>query len=162
MPKKKSNPKTERAAAPKRRAVESALARRAESDTEESEVREFRKAWKHPLKRELELVREIILAASPRIREGVKWNALSFRTTDHFATLNGPRHTDAVMIVLHTGAKAKGLGMRQAVDDPTGLLDWRGPERALVTFASIADIRTKRVALQGLLRSWLRAIASAS
>ena len=50
-------------------------------------VDDFMRALKHPLKKEIEAVRRIILSVSPDIQKGIKWNAPSFRTTDYFATL---------------------------------------------------------------------------
>lgn len=42
----------------------------------------------HPLKPEIEAVRKAILSAGASISDGVKWNSLSFRTTEWFATVN--------------------------------------------------------------------------
>src|SRR5262249_33098972 len=47
----------------------------------------FLRELDHPLKKEIEAVRKIILCVSPAIREGIKWNAPSFRTSDFFATV---------------------------------------------------------------------------
>lgn len=112
-------------------------------------------ASKHPLAVELELLRGIVLDASARIREGVKWNAPSYRTTEWFATLNGPRHVREPMVVLHAGAKAKGVTLRDEIADPTGMLRWLGADRALVTFANAAEIRARKKAFQAVLRSWI-------
>src|SRR5687768_8832194 len=74
-------------------------------------VAEFMRTLDHPLKRELEAIRRIILGVSPEVREGIKWNAPSFRTTDFFATVNlrsGERAgTHSVWLILHTGARTK-------------------------------------------------------
>jgi hypothetical protein len=51
-------------------------------------VAAFLRGLEHPLKQELEAVRRLILAASPTIHEGIKWNAPSFRTDEYFATMN--------------------------------------------------------------------------
>ena len=66
----------------------------------------FMAALHHPLKSDIEAVRRIILAASPKITEGIKWNSLSFRTDEYFATVH-LRATDAVRLVFHRGAKVK-------------------------------------------------------
>jgi len=57
----------------------------ATSDTSEA-VDAFMAALDHPFKVEIEAIRQAILGADPRIREGIKWNAPSFRTTEYFAT----------------------------------------------------------------------------
>lgn len=133
-----------------------ARAARAPRESGSTAVDAFLAESAHPLKAELELVRRIVVAASPTIREEVKWNAPSFRTHESFATLNGPRHVEHVMIVLHAGAKAKGLDLRALVADPHGMLDWRGKDRALVTLHGVAEIRKRRAALQALVRAWIR------
>lgn len=124
-------------------------------------VDEFLARLKHPRKNELEAVREILLGASPRIREGLKWNAPSFRTTDWFATLNlrAKGGEERVWLILHTGAKVKATAIAGvSMPDPTGLLTWLAKDRALVTFANPADIRAKRAALQALVRTWIRSV----
>ena len=42
----------------------------------------------HARKAEIETLRALFLAADPRVREEVKWNAPSFRVQEHFATMN--------------------------------------------------------------------------
>lgn len=147
------------ASAPARRAASKTSRGRAARGTgsaSSAEVDAFLAESAHPLKAELELVRRIVVAASPAIREEVKWNAPSFRTHESFATLNGPRHVEHVLIVLHAGATARGLDLRALVADPHGLLDWRGKDRALVALRGAAEIRKHRAALQALVRAWIR------
>lgn len=110
----------------------------------------------HPAKKGIKAVRQIILDASPEIREGIKWNAPSFRTTDWFATVN-LRAKDQVQLVFHTGAKVKdtaATGLKIA--DPAGLLEWLAKDRCLVTLETEKDIQKKRAALQAITREWIR------
>lgn len=109
----------------------------------------------HPLRAEIDALRRIILSVDPRIVEGVKWNAASFRTVDWFATLNGPRHVKEPMIILHAGAKAKGLLLKDAIADPDGMVNWLGSDRGQVLFKDMQDIQRKEPALGGLLRAWI-------
>ena len=68
-------------------------------------VAAFLEALDHPLKPEIEAVRKIILGVSPEIREGIKWNAPSFRTTDWFATCN-VHAKDKLRLILHFGGES--------------------------------------------------------
>jgi uncharacterized protein YdhG (YjbR/CyaY superfamily) len=112
----------------------------------------------HPLKKEVEAVRELILAVSPDIREGIKWNSPSFRTTDYFATLN-VRGKDRVRLILHTGAKVKASATKGVkVADPAGLLKWLARDRCLVTIDGKKDVEAKRPALQAILKEWIRQV----
>ncbi len=119
-------------------------------------VAEFWRRLDHPLKKEIETVRRIILGVSPDIREGVKWNSVSFRTTDYFATVNS-RARDGVQLVFHKGAKVRDnstKGMRVA--DPKGLIRWLAGERCLVTLGAGRDIPAHRAALVGIVRDWIQ------
>ncbi|MCI0639794.1 MAG: DUF1801 domain-containing protein [Gemmataceae bacterium] len=124
----------------------------------------------HPLKKEIEAVRKIILGVSPEIREGIKWNAPSFRlcsplapradnrrTTEYFATLNlrAKDGKDRVWLILHRGAKAKDNTKELKIADPAGLLQWLAKDRCLVTFADQKEIKAKRAALERIVREWI-------
>ncbi|WP_438022117.1 DUF1801 domain-containing protein [Sorangium sp. So ce233] len=116
----------------------------------------FLRELEHPLKEEIEALRQIILGVSPEIREEIKWNAPSFRTTEHFATFN-LRTKDRVRIILHTGAKVKGTAKEGVeIADPAGLLEWLAKDRCLVTFGDEEEIQEKRAALETILRAWIR------
>lgn len=119
-------------------------------------VVEFLRELEHPRKQEIEAVRDIILGADPSIREGIKWNAPSFRTTDYFATFH-LRPKDGVQLILHMGAKVKATAKTGVeIPDPAGLLEWLGKDRCRVTLGDAKDVESKREALQALLREWIR------
>lgn len=106
----------------------------------------------HPHKPAILAVREIILG-TPGVTEGIKWNAPSFRTTEWFATFH-LRAKAGVMVVLHLGAKVRDRDAL-TIDDPDGLLNWLGKDRASVTFADEADVAAKRDAFAVLIRRWI-------
>ncbi|WP_437618624.1 DUF1801 domain-containing protein [Sorangium sp. So ce1151] len=116
----------------------------------------FLRELDHPLKEEVVALRQIILGVSPAIREEIKWNAPSFRTTEHFATFN-LRAKDRVRLILHLGAKVKDTAVKGLeIADPAGLLEWLAKDRCLVTFSDGEDVQAKRAALESVLRAWLR------
>ena len=124
--------------------------RRAEADVEA-----LLASLDHPRIEEIHTLRALIRGADPRITESVKWNAPSFATTEHFATFH-LRAKAGVQVVLHLGAKPQaGTTLRAGVDDPSGLLEWRGPDRATVTFADRADVAARRDAFVAVLRQWI-------
>jgi len=132
----------------------SASERRMRCSSGTREVDRFLGALDHPLKPAVEAVRAIVLGASPKVAEGVKWNAPSFRTSEWFATVNV--REDAVLLVLHLGAKVKdGSTAGLAIDDPGGLLDWRSKDRALVRFPDLESVRSRKAALAKIVRQWI-------
>lgn len=118
----------------------------------------FLKELDHPLKKEIEAVRKIMLGVSPSIQEGIKWNAPSFRTTDYFATVN-LRSTDTVQLIFHTGAKVKATattGLR--IDAPTGLLKWLAKDRCMVTLGKGSKIQANRKAFEAIVGQWIESL----
>jgi hypothetical protein len=98
-----------------------------------AEVDELMAILDHPLKPEIERVREVILGVSPEIGERIKWKSPSFFKGDYFATVN-LRSLDELHIIFHLGAKVKELpegGI--TIDDSTGMVKWLAKDRALVT-----------------------------
>ncbi len=115
-------------------------------------------AHEHPLRNELDALRSLILSVDPSVAEGVKWNTASYRIADWFATLNGPRHLKEPMIILHAGAKAKGIVLKDRIYDPEGLLKWMGNDRAQIVFRDHADIQVKEKAVQAIINAWIKLV----
>jgi hypothetical protein len=110
----------------------------------------------HPLAKEVEAARRIILAADPAISEGVKWNAPSFRTENEwFATVN-LRSKDVLQLVFHLGAKARPDLKAFKVADPNGLIKWLGKDRAAVTLGAARDIAANKKAFDAIIRAWIK------
>lgn len=115
-------------------------------------------ANKHPLRKEIDQLRTVILGVDKSIEEGVKWNTASFKTSDWFSTLNGPKHIKEPMIILHAGAKAKGIVLKDRIPDPQSLIKWLGNDRAQIIFKDSTDIKTKQKALQAIIGAWIATI----
>jgi Domain of unknown function (DU1801) len=131
---------------------------RVESASASAGVSEYLALLDHPRKPVVEALRELVLGVSPAIEEGIKWSSPSFRTREWFATLNlrARGGEERVWLVLHLGAKVKGEKSKPfAIADPTGLLEWFAPDRALVCFDDLKDVRRKRGALEAILRQWI-------
>jgi hypothetical protein len=120
------------------------------------DVGEFMRELDHPLKRDIETLRRIILNVDPGIGEAIKWNAPSFRTKDFFATVN-LRSSDSVQLIFHTGAKVKATAATGInIADPAGLLKWLAKDRCLVTLGVGKDIQARRAAFEDIVREWIQ------
>jgi len=124
------------------------------ADTTEA-VDALMKSLRHPAASEIQALRATILQAHPSIREGVKWNAPSFRTGEYFATTN-LRTKIGVGVVLHFGAKVRTVAAsRESIKDPQKLLKWVAKDRATANFTDVNDLATKRKAFQAILQQWI-------
>ncbi|MCL6527236.1 MAG: DUF1801 domain-containing protein [Thermaceae bacterium] len=106
------------------------------------------------LRAEVEALRRVILSAAEGIGEEVKWNAPSFHAGEHFATMR-LKGKVPLQLILHLGAK-KSIIPRSSIEDPTGLLEWLGPDRACVSFTELGEVNARASALQAILRQWLQ------
>lgn len=100
------------------------------------------------------MIRSVILGASPDIREEVKWNSASYRTTEFFATLNH-RSREAVQLVFHRGAKVKDDSKTVKIADPGGLVRWLAKDRCLVTLGAGKASGSHRAAFVRIVRAWI-------
>ncbi len=112
----------------------------------------------HPLLDDVIALRKLILLADRSIGESIKWNAPSFYTTVHFATmrLSGK---PPLQLILHLGAK-KQVMPTGAIADPDSLLTWLGPDRACVSFPTVGSVAAKRGQLTAILKQWIRQVPS--
>jgi len=119
-----------------------------------AEVDAFMRELDHPMKPELDKLRSIFRDVSPKICEGIKWNSPSFRLREYFGTVN--LRGGVLQVILHQGAKATAASKSGIeINDPAGLLEWLGKERASVKFADMAAINKNKKAFQAILRQWI-------
>jgi len=108
----------------------------------------------HPMKTTLEAVRSAILTADKAITEGVKWNSPSFYCHGWFATIVTRKPTQ-LDIVLHCGAKVRAdCAIKATIDDTDRLLSWPSDDRAMLSFKSDTDFKTKSQAFQRIIKQW--------
>jgi hypothetical protein len=124
------------------------------ADTTEA-VDAFMKRLDHPHKAAIEALRKVVIDAAPGIREGIKWNSPSFRTTEYFATAN-LREKAGIGLILHLGAKVRALPAGGiAIADSACLLKWLGKDRAMIVFKDAEQLAERKAALAALVREWI-------
>jgi hypothetical protein len=111
----------------------------------------------HPLKEGVLQLREAVLAADPDITEHVKWNAPSFvhHGEDRVTFRLQPR--GRLQLIFHRGAKVRADTAAFAFDDPTGLMTWAAPDRAIVDFPDLEAVAARQEQITDLVRRWVRA-----
>ncbi|TDR40753.1 uncharacterized protein DUF1801 [Tahibacter aquaticus] len=126
-----------------------------QGDDGSAEVDVFLDRLQHPAKDLAVQLRRGVLAADAQIREGIKWNVPSFRTSDYFATMH-LRARQGVGLILHFGAKKNAIAEHGVtIADPAGLLQWLARDRAMIVFADLPQWEAQRGVLQVLLREWI-------
>lgn len=119
-------------------------------------VAAFLRDLDHPLKKEFEAVRRVILGVSPEIGEGIKWNVPSFRTPkEYFATLN-VRSKETAQLVFHLGAKVRHDQKSMSIADPKLLMKWLAKDRCMITLGKGREIPANRAAFEAIVRAWIK------
>jgi uncharacterized protein YdhG (YjbR/CyaY superfamily) len=99
----------------------------------------------HPLKAEIEAVRETIKGSSSLISERIKWNAPSYYTSADLLTFN-PRTKENVQIVFHHIAITK---------IKSEILEGNYKDRRLVHLINMADVNSKQPELERVIREYV-------
>ena len=106
----------------------------------------FLKKRNHPLDREIQMVRAIILNTDKRIEEDIKWSVPTFMYKGNIASyyMNAKKF---VSLMFHKGA---------LIQDSSGLLEGDGKEARVARFIDAADIKKKKKALERVFKEWIR------
>ena len=118
------------------------------------DVDAYMAALDHPLNGVVEAVRAALIGTDPAIGEQIKWNAPSFTWQGEDRVTFNIRPNAPLLLIFHRGAKAK-ADAGFAFQDETGLMDWKAPDRAVVTIASEADWTADGAAITALIRRWM-------
>jgi hypothetical protein len=155
----KSNPVKPDPAQPKQKTPKSGTAAVLTPLRDDPAVAVFLEGLGPPLSPLVGALRARVLAVSPDIGEGVKWNTPSFYVirggkAEWFATTHlrgGP-----VSLILHLGAKVRDTAVSGVeVEDPAGLLTWLARDRAILKIADESALLSQGPAIDALLRAWI-------
>ncbi|PWV57056.1 DUF1801 domain-containing protein [Chitinophaga sp. S165] len=108
-------------------------------------VDDFLAKLDHPLKKEMGMLRNMIMQVHPEITEDVKWGGPSFYYKGDIATFS-PRVKDAAVLVFH---HAEGLTVGEVLESaPKG--------KAYAKFKSMAEVEAKSKGLQAIIKQWIK------
>jgi hypothetical protein len=110
------------------------------------DVDEFMNRLDHPFKAEVQGIRKIILRVDRHITEQVKWAAPSLSYKGYMVTFN-LWEKKRVHLVFHS---------RAILRDPSRLLEGEYPDRRMLYFSNMKDVRSKKAALEKQIRQWVR------
>ena len=121
------------------------------------EVSGFLDNLKHPLRKEIDETRTIILSAESRLAENIKWNGPNYSVGSDDRVTMRVQPTKQVQLIFHRGAKVLEQPKGKLIDDDSGLLDWKANDRAVITFKSLDDIKSAKKSLTSIVKKWINA-----
>jgi uncharacterized protein YdhG (YjbR/CyaY superfamily) len=127
------------------------------TETGQVDVINFLDNLTHPLKKEIQEIRKIILKSNNNLTEHIKWNAPSFCIDGNdCVTMNfTPK---SIRLIFHRGAKVKAQPKQRFISDTTDILTWAANDRAIATFTTSEEIKTNKKDLEVIVNKWIKAI----
>lgn len=124
--------------------------------TNSQQVIDFLDQAQHPLRSEIDYLRNVINNSAPQLTEHIKWNAPSFMLNGNDCiTFNWPQNQKAVRLVFHRGAKKKEQPSVRLISDTPDWFKWVTNDRAVVTFSSKEEIKGKEEQIITLIKEWI-------
>jgi hypothetical protein len=122
-----------------------------------SDVSKFLDEQNHPFRKEIELLRQIILSAHKDLTENIKWNGpnYSFKNEDRITMRIQP--PKLVQLIFHRGAKVKTQPSQKLIAMDYGLLAWKENDRAVATFKNMEEIENCKTDLPKVIIAWINA-----
>ena len=118
------------------------------SKNNSTKVTEFMEKLDHPLKAEIEIMRNIIKGINLAITEQIKWNAPSYSYKEYLVTFNLHR-TEHIHLVFHNP---------QIVQIKSDILEGDYTDRRMAYFCDLNDVLGKKEAVENVLKELIRLI----
>jgi hypothetical protein len=125
--------------------------------THSAEVEQFLADLQHLLKAGVLQLRAAILPSDLAITEHVKWNASSFcyDGPDRVTFRLQPR--GRLQLTFHQGANVRADTAGFVFEDPSGLMTWLAPDRAVIDFPGLGPVTTHQAQVVALVDRWVLA-----
>ncbi|WP_089684002.1 DUF1801 domain-containing protein [Catalinimonas alkaloidigena] len=119
------------------------------------EVTEFLDTLHHPLRKEIELLREIILEAGSSLSENIKWNGPNYSVDDQDRITMRVHPPKQLQLIFHCGAKKQEQPKERIIQTDSNLITWKENDRAVVTFKNMFEIKNGKTDLSSIVNLWL-------
>ncbi len=121
---------------------------KAKKTTDEEQVKQWLSKLDTPVKKEIEAVRKIIKASTPKLSERIKWNAPSYYYKEDIVTF-GPYKKDKLLLVFHHPSVVK-------ID--SALLQGNYKDRRLVYFKNKAEAEKNKKEISRIISAIVKSI----
>jgi len=131
----------------------------AEERNKNSEVTAFLDELKHPFRKEIDVLRSILLSHK-NLTENIKWNGPNYciQNEDRITMRIQPL-TTKVQLIFHRGAKKQEQPKDKLIANTSKLLTWKENDRAVITFKNMQEIETAKAELIEIVNEWIKTAA---
>jgi hypothetical protein len=123
-----------------------------------SEVTAFLDKLSHPMRIEIEQLRNCIIKANENLTENIKWNGPNycFDNQDRI-TMRVQPPAKQIQLIFHRGAKKQAQPEDKLISNKSKMLVWKENDRAVITFKSLQDIENGKTELTSIVNEWINA-----
>ncbi|HPE75195.1 MAG TPA: DUF1801 domain-containing protein [Draconibacterium sp.] len=121
------------------------------------EVTIFLDKLNHPLRKEIDSLRSLILSSNNLLKENIKWNGPNYSWCGNDRITMRIQPPKQIQIIFHRGAKKLQQPQNRLINDETSFLKWKENDRAIVSFKSFDEIENSRTILQKVVSDWIEA-----
>jgi hypothetical protein len=122
-----------------------------------NDVTKFLDELNHPLRTEIEEIRQIILNPANSLSENIKWNGPNYCFENQDRVTMRIQPPKQIQLIFHRGAKKIAQPENKLIDDKSGLLIWKENDRAIATFKNMEEIKKAKSNLERIVSSWINA-----
>jgi hypothetical protein len=124
-----------------------------------SEVTDFLDELNHPFRKEIELLRNVVLSADTNLTENIKWNGPNycFDNEDQITMRIQPTTSMQIQLIFHRGAKKQEQPTDKMFASKSKMLVWKENDRAIASFKNRQDIDNAKTELTEIIKQWISA-----
>lgn len=119
------------------------------------EVTNFLDKLNHPLRKEIDVLRNLILSSNNLLIENIKWNGPNYSWCGNDRITMRIQPPKQIQIIFHRGAKKLEQPQNRLINDETNFLSWKENDRAIVSFKGFDEIENSKTILQRVVSDWL-------
>ena len=124
-----------------------------------SEVTDFLNELNHPFRKEIELLRNVVLSADNNLTENIKWNGPNYcvDNEDRITMRIQPTTSKQIQLIFHRGAKKQEQPTDKMITSKSKMLVWKENDRAIASFKNRQDIDDAKAELTEIIKQWISA-----
>ena len=114
-------------------------------------------AINHPLRAEIEALRQMIIESIEGLSENIKWNGPNYCFGEEDRITMKIQPPKQIQLIFHRGVKKMEQPNTPLIADPSGLLTWKENDRAIASFESVDIIISNEVFIKQIVTAWIDA-----
>ena len=119
------------------------------------EVTNFLDEQNHPLRDEIEQLREIVINAKEGLTENIKWNGPNYCFNEQDRITMRIHPPKQIQLIFHRGAKKQEQPKDRIIQSKSKILLWKENDRAIISFKNMSEIKNGKTDLISIVNEWI-------